>query len=171
MIIKNEFLFAPGTLLKDLNGKNVISAFRDRIEQWYFEPIKMMNKKELGFAATALIASVIDILAKTSKHDLTNNKNEEKYTKWIREEFNFTETEASQFYKHFRCGLLHSGCIEFGGYVNYKISNFYQGYKKSLIINPNLFFNELKDIFYNFIEVEKPDELLNYLKGKLDEIK
>ncbi len=120
MKIKNEFYFSPLTLLKDLDKNNVIKAFNDRIEKWYFEPIKIMNKKKLGFAATALIASVIDILAKTSNHDLRNHDNLKKYTKWIKKKFNFTEDEALSFYKHFRCGLLHSGCIEFGGYVNYK---------------------------------------------------
>ena len=170
MIIKNEFYFSPGILLKDLDKNNVIKAFTDRIEKWYFEPIKMMNDEELGFAAAGLIASVIDILAKTSNHDLNNDKNKEKYKKWIKEKFKFTEDAALNFYNHFRCGLLHSGCIESGGYVSYEEPNFYQEYKNSLIINPKLFFCKLKDKFYEFIRNEDPEELLNYLKGKIEEL-
>lgn len=170
MKIKNEFYFSPEILLKDLDKNNVIKAFNDRIEKWYFEPIKLMNNERLGFAATALIASVIDILAKTSNHDLNNDKNRKKYTKWIKEKFNFTKDEALSFYTHFRCGLLHSGCIESGGYVNYKETSFYLKYKNSIIINPELFFIKLKEIFCEFIKNEDPEELFSYLKGKLEEL-
>ncbi|KKL89171.1 hypothetical protein LCGC14_1917360 [marine sediment metagenome] len=170
MKIKNEFYFAPGILLKDIDKKNVINAFSDRIEKWYFEPIKIMNNKKLGFAATALIASVIDILAKTSIHDLNNHNNMKKYTEWIRDKFKFTEDDALSFYIHFRCGLLHSGCIESGGYINYEETSFYRKYKDSLIINPELLCIKLKKVFSEFIKNEDPEDLINYLKGKLEEV-
>ncbi len=157
MKIKNEFYFSPGILLKDLDKYNVIKAFNDRVEKWYFEPIKIMNNEKLGFAATALIASVIDILAKTSNHDQETNKNKKKYTKWIKEKFKFTEDVASNFYNHFRCGLLHSGCIESGGYINYEEPSFYRKHENSIIINPDLFFNKLKEVFYEFIKNEDPE--------------
>ena len=168
MIIKNEFYFSPGILLKDINKNNVIKAFTDRIEKWYFEPIKLMNNEELGFAATALIASVIDILAKTSNHDLKNDNNRNKYKEWIKDKFKFTEDEALSFYIHFRCGLLHSGCIESGGYINYDERSYYRKHKNSLIINPKRFFIKLKKIFREFTKNEDPEELFNYLKGKLE---
>ena len=82
MKIKNKFYFSPDILLKDLDKNNVIRAFKDRMEKWCFNPIVTMNKEELGFAATALIASVIDILAKTSNYDLKNSDNQKKYTKF-----------------------------------------------------------------------------------------
>ncbi len=170
MKIKNKFYFSPRILLKDLDKNNVIKAFKDRIEKWYFKPIKILNKKELGFAAIALIASVIDILAKTSNHDLNNDKNREKYTKWIKDKFKFSEDEALSFYLHFRCGLLHSGCIESGGYVNYEEPSFYRKYKNSLIINPELFFIKLKKVLFEFINNEDPEDLINYLKGRLGEV-
>ena len=47
MKIKNEFYFSPNTLLKDLDENNVIKAFKERIDDWYFEPIKLMNNEKL----------------------------------------------------------------------------------------------------------------------------
>ncbi len=171
MKIKNEIYFSPEILIKDIDKNNVIEAFNDRIVKWYFEPIKILNKKELGFAALALIASVIDILAKTSNHDLNNDNNREKYTKWIKDKFNFTEDEASNFYNHFRCGLIHSGCIESGGFVDYNEPRFYRNHIDSQIINPRRFFIKLRETFNELIKNEDPEELFNYLKGKLEEIR
>ncbi len=171
MKIKNEFHFSKGTLLKDINESNVIKAFKDRIEKWYFEPINILNNKEFGFAATTLLASFIDILAKTENHDHDNKNNRSKYTKWIVDKFNFTKDEALDFYNYFRCGLLHAGCIESGGYISYNEKNFYLNYKGSLIINPRLLFKKIEHIFKEFIDKESPELLFSYLKGKLNEIR
>jgi len=171
MIIKNKYYFSEGILLKDLNVNNVINAFKNRLNKWYFDPIDELNQKKLGFAATALLTSVIDILAKTEKHDLTTNNNKNRYITWIEEKLNFSEEEAEKFYEYFRCGLLHAGCIEGGGYIDYKQDNLYEISKGSIFINPNKLCEKLYKIFRNFLDKENPEELYKYLKGKLEEIK
>lgn len=45
-----------------------LNAFRERIEKYYFKPIKILNDNRYGFAAIGLLASLIDILAKTKDH-------------------------------------------------------------------------------------------------------
>ena len=109
-------------------------------------------------------------MAKTENHDLHNKNNLSKYTKWIVDKFKFTKDEALDFYKYFRCGLLHAGCIESGGYVSYNEKNLYLNYKGSLIINPRLLFEKIKQIFKEFLDNESPEQLFSYLKGRLNEI-
>ena len=170
MDIKNELYFSPKFKLSDLDKTNVIEAFKERIDKWYFEPINILNKKKFGFSATALLASLIDILAKTKNHDTTNSNNRSKYTEWLKKNFGFTEKKALNFYENFRCGLLHSGCIEYGGYISYKQKQFCVSIKGSLILNPKLLFQEVKKKFDEFINNEDPEQLFEYLKGKLNEI-
>ncbi|KKM20110.1 hypothetical protein LCGC14_1648890 [marine sediment metagenome] len=109
-------------------------------------------------------------MAKTENHDLTNNDNRSKYKEWLKTKFNFTEADALNFYENFRCGLLHAGCIEAGGYISYNQRQFCMNYKSSLILNPKLLFQKVYEKFNEFIKNENPKKLLKYLKGKLNEI-
>ncbi len=170
MDIKNEMHFSPSVKLGDLNENNVIEAFKERIEEWYIKPMCILNKKKLGFASVALIASLIDILAKTENHDITNNGNRLKYKEWLKKKFKFTEADALNFYDNFRCGLLHAGCIESGGYISYDQGQFYMSNNGSLIVNPKLLSQKVCEKFNEFIENENPKELFTYLKGKLYEL-
>ena len=67
MDVKKEFKFSPSFSLEAVDAGNVIEALKERIENYYFKPIKkLLKKREFGFAATMLLASFIDILDKTS---------------------------------------------------------------------------------------------------------
>lgn len=66
-----EHKFSPSFKLNTINKNNVIEVFKERIEKYYFEPIKILNEKKFGFAAATLLTSLIDILAKTENHNIS----------------------------------------------------------------------------------------------------
>jgi len=77
-----EYYFSKSFKLNSINEGNVIEAFKERIEQYYFEPIEMLNKNEyrFGFASATLLASLIDILAKVENHNFSDyNKHNYKH--------------------------------------------------------------------------------------------
>jgi len=164
-----DFRFSPEFRLEDINKDNVLEAFRDRIEKYYFKPIKMLNDKKCGFAAIGLLASLIDILVKAKDH-LTEHKSRTEYECWLREKLGFEKQGAIDFYKDFRCGLLHSGCIESGGQVSYETSDIYIFYEDHHFINPEILLEKIKHHFDEFIKYENPTELFEYFKIKLEEI-
>lgn len=171
MDVKKEFKFSPSFSLEAVNAGNVIEAFKERIENYYFKPIKkLFKKKEFGFAATTLLANFIDILDKTSRHDKTDRKNKYNYTEWLKNNLKFTPKIAKYFYENIRCGLVHSGCIESGGKISYTQSRLCISVDNYLIINPINFFSEVEKIFNNFIDNEDPKVLYKYLSERLDEL-
>ena len=164
-----DFRFSPKFKLEEINKDNVLDAFKDRIENYYFKPIRMLNDKECGFAAIGLLTSLIDILVKTEDH-LIEHQSRTEYECWLREKLGFEKQDAKEFYKNFRCGLLHSGCIESGGQVSYETSDLYIFYKGHHFINPKILLEKTKHHFNEFIIYEKPIALFKYFKKKLDEI-
>ena len=164
-----DFKFSPNYRLEEINEDNVLDAFKERIECYYFKPIKMLNDSRSGFAAIGLLASVIDILAKTKDH-ITEHHSRTEYLDWLQEKLGFEEQCASDFYENFRCGLLHSGCIESGGQVSYNTNKLYILYEGYHFVNPKILLKEIKDHFYEFIRDEDPAELFEYLETKLREI-
>lgn len=170
-MLKIEFNFSPNFKLNTINPENVIEAFKERIEHYYFKPLEiLLSKRELGFAAITLLANLIDIFSKTENHDTSNRNNRENYTTWLENNLRFEPVLAKFFYYNFRCGLLHAGCIESGGQISYIQKELFVRDKGHLIINPKFLFQKLKPIFYNFIENEDSEELFNYLKERINEI-
>lgn len=165
-----EYNFSPSFKLDSLNVNNVIEAFKERIEEYYFEPIKMLNEKNFGFAATSLLASLIDILAKTENHDTRTENIGGNYKNWLKNNLGFGQKLAKDFYYNFRCGLLHAGCVESSGQISYSQKELYGYDKEHLILNPNILFQRLKMKFNEFIKIEDPEDLFEYLKKKLNEI-
>ncbi|HEC40919.1 hypothetical protein LCGC14_1072440 [marine sediment metagenome] len=102
-----DFRFSPEFRLEEINKDNVLEAFRDRIEKYYFKPIKLLNNNRCGFAAIKLLASLIDILVKAKDH-LTGHSSRIKYEYWLRDKLNLEKQDATDFYEDFRCGLIHS---------------------------------------------------------------
>jgi len=166
-----EHKFSPSYVLSQINRGNVIKAFKERIENYYFKPIKkLLNKQDFGFAATTLLASLIDIFTKTQNHDTTNEKNRKKYIEWIEENLGFDTGLATFFYENFRCGLLHAGCIESSGQISYSQKQLWTDDKSHIIMNPKSLFQKLKMIFNNLIANEDPNKLFTYLKERVSEI-
>lgn len=164
-----DFKFSTNYRLEEINKDNVLDAFRERIEDYYFKPIKMLNDKKFGFAAIGLLASLIDILVKTKDHN-TKHSSRREYECWLQEKLGFEKQCASDFYEDFRCGLLHSGCIESGGQISYetnKLQIFYLGHH---FVNPKILLEKIKHDFCEFIKDEDSTELFEYFEKKLKEI-
>ena len=165
-----DYRFSPNFKLDHINQENVIEAFKERIDHHYIKPIEILNCMKLGFAATILISSFIDILAKTENHN-TTKESKDNYINLLIRDLGFDDSSADLFYYNFRCGLIHAGCIESGGQISYKQSVPYQIYHGYLSVNPCELFEKIKKKFENFIDQEKPEELFKYLKTKIKEIK
>lgn len=166
-----DYKFSPNCRLGNVNQGNVLDAFEERMEEYFFEPIKkLLEDKKYGFSATSLLASLIDILRKTENHDESNNKNREKYTTYLKDKFDFDEDLADYFYSNFRCGLLHAGCIESGGQISYENDSLYRWDDNHLVINPDRLYNKVRELFDTFLSKEDPEELYNYLTKKVEEI-
>lgn len=164
-----DFKFSPKFRLEEINKDNVLDAFKDRIKNCYFKPIKMLNDKRCGFAAIGLLASLVDILVKSINH-LTKHNSRTEYECWLREKLGFEKQVAKDFYEDFRCGVLHSGCIESGGQISYETSDLYFFYEGHHFINPEILLEKMEHYFDEFINYENPTELFNYFKKKLKEI-
>ena len=164
-----DYNFSPSFKLGSLNVNNIIEVFKERVEIYYLKPIKILNEKRCGFAATALLASLIDILVKTENHNVTN-KNGEQYINWIKENLRFKPQLAKKFYINFRCGLLHAGCIESGGQISYTQKELYLNTDGYLSVNPELLYQEVSRKINKYINEEDPDDLFKYLKQRLREI-
>ena len=164
-----DFKFSPNYRLDDITEGNVLNAIKDRIKKYYCEPIEMLNDKRFGFAAIGLLASLIDILAKTKDH-ITEHNSRTEYLCWLQEKLGLDKQIALDFYYDFRCGLLHSGCIESGGQVSYEINKQFCYYEGHLFVNPIILLKKIEDHFNEFIESEDPNELFEYFEKKLQEI-
>ena len=164
-----DFRFSTNYRLEEINEDNVLDAFKERIEEYYFKPIKILNDNRFGFAAIGLLASLIDILAKTKDH-ITKKESRKEYECWLQEKLGFEKKCASDFYEDFRCGLLHSGCIESGGQVSYETNKLYIFYKGHHFVNPKILLKKIKHHFCEFIKDEDPIKLFEYFEKKLKEI-
>lgn len=164
-----DYNFSPKYKLDSLNIDNILLAFTQRIEFYYFEPIDRLNDKEYGFAATTLLASLIDILAKTENHN-KKDYNKPEYLDWLTNNLGFNSEITIKFYESFRCGLIHAGCIESNGQISYNQKELIEIYNNHLIVNPRILLKKIKNSFTHYINNEDPEELLRYLKNKIPEI-
>lgn len=166
-----QYKFSPKYFLVNIKEENVIEAFKERIEGYYFRPIEMLlNEEDFGFAATGLLSNLIDVFDKTMRHDPTNNNNKDNYTAWVENNLGFDSKLAVFFYKNFRCGLLHSGCVESGGQISYILKNMIEYDNNHIIVNPRQIFLRLKKVFKTFMGKEDPTILLAYLKKRVSEL-
>ncbi|ADG82846.1 hypothetical protein [Thermincola potens] len=166
MNIRDVIYFSPNYRMEDLDFDNriqILSAFKDRIENYYFKPIQQLNSLHYAFGAGLILVSLVDALARYSsiedncgariKHWLKNNVNLP-YTKEEQEEI------AKKFYNDFRCGLVHESHIKNSGQFSYdtwKAITYENGF---LIINPEAFFSEIKEYFARFLaDLKVNDEL------------
>jgi hypothetical protein len=148
--------------LKFDNKKMMISAFKDRIESFYFKPIELLNKEKHAFAAGMILLSLIDALA---RYNSGNNNVGERYQQWILENiesinsFNGQRERISKrIYEEFRCKLIHESHIGNGGQFSYEMLDSIKNENEFIIINPDCLFREVKTAFEFFIEKLKTNE-------------
>jgi len=119
MKIKDHLYFAPGVRFSDLtiHSPKIVEKFHQRIESYYLEPARLLTKEEQAFAATVLLVSCLDALARYDSADPKNNwGNRKRYIDWLKTTMPkvFSEKVATAFYDDIRCGAVHEARIKNG---------------------------------------------------------
>ncbi|MEO2563978.1 hypothetical protein ABHA59_08770 [Clostridium tertium] len=154
MRINEVIYFSPSTKMIDLDFNNkdmILKSFRERIDEFYFEPIKILNNSNKAFAAGTLIVSLIDIFANYS----IGGKTGYRYRNWLKDNIDIEKNLQDDIYKYYRNGLIHEGFIKEGGEFSYEISESFVtvdlNSKTVMIINPKMMEEELKRYFEDYI--------------------
>lgn len=166
---KDGIYFSPKFRFLDLkwnNKENLIDAFEDRINGFYFEPAEYLNEQNQAFAAGLISLSIIDLLT-------NNNSNEVgiHFKYWLRSnvrEFNRPDPDsiyhnlAHRFYGEFRNCLIHECRIKNAGQFSYnynKLIHFIPDFDRHImVINPKLLISSLKMAFQSYIKTVEEDD-------------
>jgi len=153
--------FSPTYKYSDINWDdrdNLIKAFKDRLEGFYFKPAKELNRSEHSFAAGVICVTTIDSLARIETgSDLVG----ERYELWLKsnikqfDEVNpddLSQTLACRFYKEFRNGLVHEGRIKNAGQFSCCCDKLITLEQTVMIINPHHLLKSIKNSFSIYIE-------------------
>lgn len=175
MRIEDGIYFSPNLKYSDVNYNQpeaLIGAFRDRIKQYYIEPIKKLNADNDAFAAGLICVTTIDLLSRL-KNDIDEVR--KRYVSWLVLEIpdfdlpvlrNQTVKVADLFYKQFRNGLVHEGRIKEGGQFSYLFGDLITMEENFLVINPRHLVEKIEISFDKYIlDVKsKPEELKEFIK-------
>jgi len=187
MNINDIIYFSPMYKMKDLKFDDkdiIINAFADRIESYYFVPIRLLNDYRYAYGAGVLLVSLVDAFARYSTSEnsvgariekwIIDNINLNPYTTSSKKAIEEKETIAKIFYEDFRCGLVHESHIKNGGQFSYEIQSALQSQRGFIIINPILLYEELEKFFINFSKELFANEalyaiFLKRIKGDFEE--
>jgi len=123
MNVRDVLYFSPKYKFSDLkwgNKTSLIIAFRNRVDGFYLEPAKQLNKDKSGFATGVLCITTVDFLARIS---IGTDRVRERITDWLKTNIvgfrgnlnSPKQTLANRFYDEFRNGLVHEGRIKNAG--------------------------------------------------------
>lgn len=168
MKIKEHLYFSPKYRFEDLkwdDKNNLISAFKDRIEGYYLDPVILLNENKKAFAAGVLCVTIIDFLALIFTGCESVKK---RIVDWLKnniKEFNTRDTsnknrsKAERFYEEFRNGLVHEGKIKNNGQFSYDFKELLKISENIMLINPNYLLEAIKIALYRNIKEVEDDEL------------
>ncbi|NDW09181.1 hypothetical protein [Dysgonomonas sp. 520] len=179
MNINDNIHFSPSVLLKDLdltNKNSLISAFEERMTEYFLKAIKLLNDQNNAYASAIIEFSMIDALAKYSVRISPKEKNPVKYrvTKLLQNNFSLETVLSERAYDEFRNGLLHENNIKNSGQLCYTgSSKSFSTERGCLIVNPRQLEIELRQFFQSYIEKLKTDEevyslFLSHIKGDFE---
>src|SRR6185369_11765370 len=101
--------FAPKIRFSDLDvdSPTIVEHFHSRLNGYYIAPARALSQKDHCFAAVLLLASCIDAIARYAL--MQKRGNHERYVAWLQTAIPSLKSKpaATQFYKDFRCGLVH----------------------------------------------------------------
>lgn len=159
MNIRDIIYYSPTVMMDALDfddKENLLYAFQDRMENYYFLPIKQLNGLRYAFAAGILLLSLIDAFARYSTR--TDDPGP-RIKEWVKQNlkighYNESEIEkiARVIYEDFRCGLLHESHIKNCGQFSYEVGNAVYLDRDFVIINPSSLFKEIESYFQQFID-------------------
>lgn len=156
--------------------ERAISILRGRIYGRYFDPTdhlmlaeesKPAHERRFGFAIVAIDCLLIETFgAFLEGLETTDRISEATFCKFLttRQQFSsiFTESLAKQFYKQFRCGILHQAEVG-GGSKVWSVGSLVRESNGSLTINRNELHKKLKAAFEDYL-TELSDPLNTVLR-------
>ncbi|MFC0214418.1 hypothetical protein ACFFK0_18470 [Paenibacillus chartarius] len=175
MRVEDGIYFSPNLKYYDIDFNHpdsLVEAFRDRIKQYYIEPIKKLNDDHDAFAAGLICVTTIDVLSRL-KYDIDEVR--KRYVGWLISEIpdfglpglkNKEQKVADLFYRQFRNGLVHEGRIKDGGQFSYLFGDLITLEDSFMVINPRQLVEKIEIAFdkYIFDVLSKPEELQKLLK-------
>ena len=170
----NEWLRLNLNDLSSPDWNQAIEILKMRIENRYFEPVdlliekethKMANERKYGFTILSIDCLLIETLqAFIEGWKTTKNKSEKAFKKFLTTspsfKKHFSQEMAIQFYKNYRCGILHQAEIQSDSLV-WSIGPIVQNINNKMVINRTEFHKKLKDDFYHYLEQLKDERNVN----------
>lgn len=175
MRIEDGIYFSPNLKYYDVDfnhPETLIEAFRDRIMQYYIEPIKKLNDDHDAFAAGLICVTTIDVLSRM-KNDIDEVR--KRYVNWLVSDIpdfglpipkNKKQKIGDLFYKQFRNGLVHEGRIKDGGQFSYIFGDLITIEEDFLVINPLQLADKIEIAFdkYIFDVLSNSEKLQKFIK-------
>ncbi|TXN35714.1 hypothetical protein FVB32_14165 [Flagellimonas hymeniacidonis] len=183
MRVEDIIFFSPNfkTAYLNLDDDNeLISAFVDRIEGFYFKPAEKLNEEFESFAKGLIVLTAIDFIGEFLIR--TNNSDRiKRFCLGLNSIKKEDEKEAKKLVdilnNDYRNGLVHEGRIK-------NLGQFFNGIEALIVVgegnsmvNPQILLNETRDRFYEYIEmIKQSKEELFQFRNKIkqrfeDEIK
>lgn len=170
----NEWLRLNLNDLSSPDWNRAIEILKMRIENRYFEPVDLLIEKEInkmakerkyGFTILAIDCLLIETLqAFIEGWKTTKNKSEKAFEKFLTTspsfKKHFSQNMAIQFYKNYRCGILHQAEIQSDSLI-WSIGALVQNINNKMVINRTKFHKKLKDDFYHYLEQLKDERNAN----------
>lgn len=162
MRINDCIYFSPTLLLENLDLTNkelVMKSFTERIENYYFKPIEILNENKQAFASGAILCLLIDAFA---RYSTTEDRVGVRIKNWCTDNLGLSEKTSKDFYEFFRCGLLHESHIKSFGQFTFD-NEFHLPIKECsgfVVVNPFHLYSALRNYFNSFISNLETDEQL-----------
>jgi hypothetical protein len=172
--IRDILYFSPKYKFIDLkwdDKDNLLKAFQDRVEGFYMEPARKLNKEKKAFAAGVLCVATIDFLARI---ETGLDKVGERFEYWVKdniEQFNKpnpdkpSQTLAYRFYDEFRNGLVHEGRIKNAGQFSHDRNKLVEAVKTNgaesvMIVNPDYLLNAIATSLKGYLKKVKDEQFV-----------
>jgi len=170
----DKLYFSTEDSFADLNWDNkdaLLEAFRNRVREFYIEPIKKLNEDGKAFAAGVLCVVTIDFLARI---ETSQDGVQKRFEYWVENNIKEFYTPnlniplqefANRFYEEFRNGLVHEGRIKKAGQFSYNYNvlvkfDAVNGPKPIMIINPEFLQEAISKSFEKYIKKVQNEEFI-----------
>ena len=168
-IIENEIYFSSQLKMNDLDFTNktqVINALKERLREYYLEPIKKLNKGKHCFAAGVLLITTIEAICfytinKASKTRMISFFMQAKGMERYNDNLKMKKSIAIRLVSDFREGLIIEGRIKKGGLFSYDYDCLLTVIDNYMIINPNYLYEEI-ETFLNLFFSELTKNKVSY---------
>ena len=133
--------------------------WKNRIGEYYFTPVDILNRKNFGFSAMAILCSSVEAIGTVMFPNVSGTS--DRFIKTSEALFSRAISDPKLLYKHYRCGLIHNGRTNQSGTlwrlkeisaINYGINDEFEVHTNSgrvslIIANPTKI---LKKIAFGF---------------------